>query len=313
MEEHIRITEPARNLRRMARAALKEHWKTALLAYVLYILLISVPAMLLESILGGGELAAVQSMVELYRLIIQGPLLLGISVFFLDLVRGAEHGPGMILGGFNNFFKAFGLFLLFTLFMLLWMLPVVVPLIVAASLLFGALFVGSSHGDAALGGVASTFLSPGGALFVCVLVVLVLVIAVVFMLTYAQAFFLLADDPGIGTGALRRSRGMMRGNKWKLFCLTISFAGWYIVPFVVFCAVLSLSMPPYLSSATATAAVSPAVSRLLTLIASLLFAPVQVYVTAAGAIFYDILTGRRRLLPLDAGEAWHPIGGESES
>jgi uncharacterized membrane protein len=45
---------------------------------------------------------------------------------------------------------------------------------------------------------------------------------------YSMAFFILHDNPKIGPlEALRQSKEMMRGNKWKLFCLQISFVGWW--------------------------------------------------------------------------------------
>jgi uncharacterized membrane protein len=47
---------------------------------------------------------------------------------------------------------------------------------------------------------------------------------------YSMAFYILADHPEIGImDAIRESKRMMRGNKWKLFCLELSFIGWAIV------------------------------------------------------------------------------------
>ncbi|MGI6728117.1 MAG: DUF975 family protein [Anaerovoracaceae bacterium] len=47
---------------------------------------------------------------------------------------------------------------------------------------------------------------------------------------YALSFYILADNPNIGIlDAINESKRMMRGNKWKLFCLEISFIGWIIL------------------------------------------------------------------------------------
>ncbi|MER2173414.1 MAG: DUF975 family protein [Carnobacterium sp.] len=53
--------------------------------------------------------------------------------------------------------------------------------------------------------------------------------------SYSQALNLMKDNPSISImEALDQSRKMMKGNKWKLFLLQLSFLWWYIVPFVLF-------------------------------------------------------------------------------
>ena len=50
------------------------------------------------------------------------------------------------------------------------------------------------------------------------------------MLRYAMAPYLLADYPDDGAGAaVRRSVEMMRGRKWELFKLYVSFLGWELL------------------------------------------------------------------------------------
>ena len=68
------------------------------------------------------------------------------------------------------------------------------------------------------------------------LVTLGLVLAAVFfiMLRYALAPYLLADRPDDGPGAaVRRSVELMRGRKWELFKLYLSFFGWYLLLFLL--------------------------------------------------------------------------------
>ena len=44
---------------------------------------------------------------------------------------------------------------------------------------------------------------------------------------YAMAFFIIADDEDCGAlEAISRSKEMMRGNKWKFFCLHWRFFWW---------------------------------------------------------------------------------------
>lgn len=47
---------------------------------------------------------------------------------------------------------------------------------------------------------------------------------------YSQVSFILADNPGISAKkALKMSKAMMKGNKWKAFVLDLSFLGWDIL------------------------------------------------------------------------------------
>lgn len=48
--------------------------------------------------------------------------------------------------------------------------------------------------------------------------------------SYAMAPYILADNPGMGVlEAIDTSRNIMEGNKWRLFCLDLSFIGWHIL------------------------------------------------------------------------------------
>ena len=51
--------------------------------------------------------------------------------------------------------------------------------------------------------------------------------------SYSMAYFIMADHPEYTwKEAITESRVMMKGNKWKLFCLDLSFIGWAIVGFL---------------------------------------------------------------------------------
>lgn len=48
--------------------------------------------------------------------------------------------------------------------------------------------------------------------------------------SYAMAPFIMLENPNCGARqALAESKEMMRGNRWRLFCLEISFVGWSIL------------------------------------------------------------------------------------
>jgi uncharacterized membrane protein len=74
-----------------------------------------------------------------------------------------------------------------------------------------------------------------GAFFLLTIIVLlgyILLIVPGIIATYAVAmtYFVIADDPNIGAwGAIKRSNELMRGKKWKYFCLFLRFIGWFIL------------------------------------------------------------------------------------
>lgn len=69
--------------------------------------------------------------------------------------------------------------------------------------------------------------------------------------SYAMTEYILADNPELSASeAISRSKQMMDGNKWRLFCLQFSFIGWSIL-----CAftlgIGNLWLTPYKQAATA--------------------------------------------------------------
>ena len=68
---------------------------------------------------------------------------------------------------------------------------------------------------------------------------------------YAIIPYILADDPEISSkDAFKKAKQMMKGNKWRLFKLELSFIGWFILC-VVTCGIGTLFLIPYVSAASA--------------------------------------------------------------
>ncbi len=68
---------------------------------------------------------------------------------------------------------------------------------------------------------------------------------------YSMSWFILADDPNIPANeARKRSIEMMRGNKWRLFCLDFSFIGWILLSILTF-GILLFWIMPYMQTARA--------------------------------------------------------------
>ena len=68
---------------------------------------------------------------------------------------------------------------------------------------------------------------------------------------YALVYYILADDESLKPReAIKRSKELMKGNKWKMFCLDMSFIGWIILGALAF-GVGSYFVMPYMNCAKA--------------------------------------------------------------
>ena len=71
-------------------------------------------------------------------------------------------------------------------------------------------------------------------LFVLLWYLLLIIPGIIAIYRYSMAFFIVADDEECGAlEAIRRSKEMMKGNKWKLFCLQWRFFWWGLLCMVI--------------------------------------------------------------------------------
>lgn len=67
-------------------------------------------------------------------------------------------------------------------------------------------------------------------LFVILWMFLLIIPGIVAGLSYSMAWYILCDDPALSPmEALGRSKAMMRGHKWRYFCLLCRFFGWGVL------------------------------------------------------------------------------------
>ncbi len=56
---------------------------------------------------------------------------------------------------------------------------------------------------------------------------LLIIPGIIAAISYSMAFYIMEENPSMGIlEAIQQSKEMMHGNKWRLFCLAISFIGW---------------------------------------------------------------------------------------
>ncbi|MCA9398144.1 MAG: DUF975 family protein [Candidatus Omnitrophica bacterium] len=67
-------------------------------------------------------------------------------------------------------------------------------------------------------------------IFVLLWMLLLIIPGIIATYAYAMTYFIIAEDDNIGPlDAITKSKQMMIGNKWKLFCLNCRFIGWSIL------------------------------------------------------------------------------------
>lgn len=141
----------------------------------------------------------------------------GYAGYSLSLAQGRPAGWRDLLGGFGMLGRTLGMYLLVGLFSFLWTMAICVPaglLMALAEWLFGEF---------------------EAIIFLVTLPVQVGAQALLYnrVLRYALAPYALADQPELGAlGAIRRSRELMRGRRWELFKLYLSFLGWLLLGFL---------------------------------------------------------------------------------
>lgn len=89
------------------------------------------------------------------------------------------------------------------------------------------------------------------AIFISLWTLLLIVPGIIATYKYSMAFYILNDNPEIDSmDAINRSKEMMNGYKWKLFCLHLSFIGWWLLSILTL-GIGFLWLIPYIKSSTA--------------------------------------------------------------
>ncbi len=249
------VTERATNLRFYGRSLLAGNWMKAVFAMVLVTVCLNVPTMFLDGFFGRS--------VELQRIVINGQeqvIRTGnvspVSGIFVLLVSGA------LLLGLMKFFLA---------------------LVRRQNSSAGQVFSGFEY----FGKAFLLFLVYS--LFIFLWTLLFIIPGIVASYRYSQAFYLLADDPKMGVmDCLRISSAMMRDNKFKLFCVDLSFIGWLILA-----AIPGAIVQIPLQEALVSGGASYFISNLVMLAANAAMYWVSAYMMSTRTVFYEMVRGKR--------------------
>ena len=209
----------------------------------------------------------------------------GYQNWALDLYRGREPGYGALLDGFSIAGRLVLMEVYIAVYTTLWALAVMLP----ACLVIIALL-------------------PTMAAFLLLSLALPLaaqVVTAVVSYRYAMAPYRLMDHPELGPfSAIRGSVAMMRGWKWQLFRLDLTFLGWFVLNLVLSTGVqlpfLWAALQPILqtgvSSGDVLLSTQLELSWAAVLLSVLIQIPVTLWLTPCRTIsyagFYQALTDR---------------------
>ncbi len=254
------VLESCYNLRRLAREALKGKWLTAAVAAFLVTVLLTVPGTIIDQ-------------------------LFGIEVPLDEVFRQAGIDVDLAAMGVTGVIKSSPLSGLYSIL-------VAGPLEFGLTAYFLILF---RRGKETFGDLFSGFEFFGKTLGLMLWITLWVilwaliplagpVLAVIAGFRYALAFMVQVDNPSLPIrDCLNRSKYLMNGNKGKLFLLSLSFIGWYLLA----------SLPgAVLSAIVVNITFNPFVLIIVDLIGSFATAFVAAYMLTAQMAFYDMVTGR---------------------
>lgn len=190
-------------------------------------------------------------------LVLGGPFTVGLARVHLNAVDRKPFAMGTIFSGFKQGLgRVIGLYSLY-------MLIVLGIAMLGALVMIGAICILTVLLVAIFEVATPVILIPFVLAFYFGLVALV----AVFSYRYAMIFYIAADHPEMrALEVLRASVTLMKGNKWRLFCLQFSFIGWSMLAAVASMITCGLGM--------------------------LAIYPLAAYSATANAIFYDDISGR---------------------
>lgn len=67
-------------------------------------------------------------------------------------------------------------------------------------------------------------------IFVALWSILLIIPGIIAAISYSMTFFIIADNPDVsGQDAIRKSKELMNGNKYRYFCFLCRFIGWFLL------------------------------------------------------------------------------------
>lgn len=225
---------PNGELTRRARESLSGAWGPAIgLIVIAYAIMFG--AMLISSAIPLGNLVV--------QYVLMPPMIVGVIMYFMSRLRGEPGRIGQLFNGFSAFGPSVLAQLLLVLIILGVMLALIIPFIIAAMAILSSAGGWSAIRDSGPEAMRSF---PSLIVLIILFYIALMVVATWIQLRFALVWAILADQPTYGALAtLRRSVQIMRGRKWKFFCLMFRFFGWSLLA-ILTCGIGYLWVIPYM-------------------------------------------------------------------
>ena len=156
---------------------------------------------------------------------VQGPLSVSSAKASISVYDGNKPDFRHVFYGFSGgrYGKSVGGMALVTLFGVLGVIIVIIPLLIVFALTVG---LSEYAGELLLNDGASV---AAGLLFGILLTAAALVPALILGFGFSRVPYLIAEEGITGMAAIRRSWELMRGHKWEYFVFRLSFLGWELL------------------------------------------------------------------------------------
>ena len=192
----------------------------------------------------------------LFSIFVSSPIKLGYQRYHLNVVDGNGRGVRVLFSYFaRGYGKSIGVSILYSLLMFALSLPLLAVFLVMIfpSLISFAIVLIQADGmvqipELVMQKAMQLLLS----ILICIAVAIVTaIVQTVIQCRYAFCFMILAEYPELGVlDAFRNSASLMKGKKWKYFCLQFSFIGWHILSAFT-CGLGEIFLTPYIQTANA--------------------------------------------------------------
>lgn len=221
----------AKEIRAISRKNLKGHWGQAILILVIYVAIIS--------ILTGLANYFLPHFLNLIVDLINIPLAFGFIFYFLNLSKGTQQLNDL----FQNFtgkcwLKSLGTYILFSIGAIVCSIPAIIILVLFTFIGLLSTAATDTVANQAIHqtthyGFAYGFGIIVGIILGIAIIVIIFIPTIIYSYTYSQIYFVFLERKDLSIiGIFKESRLLMRGNKWRLFRLQISYIGWVILAII---------------------------------------------------------------------------------
>ena len=230
----------SKEMRKITRSNLKGNWGQAIGVLISYFFIAWIVKLILEHIVG-------TAIATLIGEIILAPLIFGLYYYQLKLAKGENS--------YSNLYEMFANKIIWKsmIVQIIYIIGLCITgIIIIVTMVIGQLSINQNHGVSQ----NNIFLqSPIAGVIGFILGIAILIAmaipAIIYCYTYSQIIFILVENEDLSIKEVfKSSRLMMRGNKWRLFRLQITFIWWgFLSVITMFIGLIWLA--PYYSEAMA--------------------------------------------------------------